>query len=76
MPMSSSPVYIRFTMSIHQLPVYGGGYAAPPTYGLYAAPPPAPATEPPQLVCRDLYETVCNTSVLGMVEGGHGHMFH
>ena len=59
---------------ICQLPVYGGGYAAPPTYGLYAAPPPAPPTEPPQLVCRDLYETVCNTSVLGMVEGGHGHM--
>ena len=41
-----------------QLPIYSGGYAAP---GYGAPPPPTP---PPALVCRDLHETVCNTSVL------------
>ena len=45
------------------MPIYSGGYAAP-GYGA-----PAPPSTPPQLVCRDLYETVCNTSVL---TGGEG----
>ena len=43
---------------LFQLPIYNGGYAAP-GYGA----PPAP-TAPPTLVCRDLTETVCNTSTL------------
>ena len=54
--------------------MYGGGYAAPPqygapppSYGLYGAPPPPAyhAKEPGNVVCRDMYETVCNTSTLG-----------
>ena len=64
------------THSLFQLPVYGGGYAAPPqhgygapppSYGLYGAPPPPAyhAKEPGNVVCRDMYETVCNTSTLG-----------
>ena len=60
-------------LSCFQLPVYGGGYAAPPgygapppSYGLYGAPPPPVyhAHEPGNVVCRDMYETVCNTSAL------------
>merc|ERR1712038_1030840 len=45
------------------LPIYNTGYAAP---GYGAPPPPAP---PPALVCRDLTETVCNTSTLTGPEG-------
>ena len=68
--------------AMFQLPVYGGGYAAPPKQGYgqpsqgygkpnygyghggYQAPAPH-HDEPKNIVCRDLYETVCNTSVLG-----------
>ena len=68
--MSADPNYHVF-----QLPVYGGGYAAPPnhgygapppSYGLYGAPPPVHyPKEPANVVCRDMIETVCNTSTLG-----------
>ena len=56
-----------------QLPVYGGGYAAPPEqgygYGHYAAHPPKQEEEPVNMVCQDLYETVCNTTVVEGVDG-------
>lgn len=44
------------------LPTYGE-YGAPPSYG-YGSPTPEP-----KLVCRDVYETVCNTTTQAPVNG-------
>ena len=42
-------------------PVYAGGYEAHPPHGPGGYDAPAPAHEP-NIVCRDVYETVCNTT--------------
>ena len=66
----------NFDSDLFQLPTYGGYAAPPPDYGGYVAPPPdydypipsqyqyddpAPVQQPSN-VCRDVYETQCNTT--------------